>query len=90
MHKSKTYPFTIDQLKYFRAELRDAGGFDELMLKKEALKQDGEFTMIVMNKDQEKYKRKHLTGIYKSLQVSYNTEVPYVFWGRMYEMLKRI
>ena len=51
MHKSKTYPFTIDQLKYFRTEIREAGGFDELMLKKEALKQDGEFTMIMMNKE---------------------------------------
>ena len=90
MHKTKTDPFTLDQIKYFKTEIRDAGGVDELMIKKEALKRNGEMTLIVTLKDIEAYKRKHLTGIYRSLQGVYNTEVPYVFWSRLYEMLKRI
>ena len=90
MQKNATYPYTRDQLKYFKAELREAGGVDELMIKKEALKRNGEMTLIVTIKDIEGYKRKHLTGIYKPLQAVYNTEVPYVFWSRVYDMLRRI
>ena len=60
------------------------------MLKKEALKRKNGMTIITVIKDIEGYRKKYLTGVYESLQTNYNTEVPYVFWGKLYEMLKRI
>jgi len=60
------------------------------MLKKEALKQENGTTIIATYKDIEGYRKKHLTGVYESLQNNYNTEVPYVFWSKIYEMINRI
>jgi hypothetical protein len=40
--------------------------------------------------DIEGYKEKYLTGVYESLRPLYKTEVPYVFWSRLYELLQRI
>ena len=86
----KTYPYTIDQLKFFKLEIEEAGGVDELMFKKDALKTIDGMRMIVTYKDIEAYKEKHLTGVYESLRPNFTTEVPYVFWSRLYELLKRI
>lgn len=87
---NKTYPYTFDQLKYFKKEIEEAGGVDELMFKKGALKEHNGMRMITTYKDIEGYKEKHLIGVYKSLRNNYNTEVPYVFWSKLYELLKRI
>jgi hypothetical protein len=85
-----TTPFTTRQLRYFRREIEKAGGTDELMLKKEALKiQDGRLIIAKYN-NKEKYKEKFLTGIYASLSEHYDTLVPYVFWNRLYEMLRKV
>ncbi|MBP6977621.1 MAG: hypothetical protein KBB71_04835 [Lentimicrobiaceae bacterium] len=90
MLKTKTYPYTLNQLKYFQKEIKKAGGFDELMIQKEALKRDNHLTFIAIYPDKEKYRQKFLIGIYQPLQVYYQTEVPYVFWSRLNEMLQRI
>ena len=90
MENTKTYPYTHDQLRHFKMEIEEAGGVDELMIKKEALKQDGETIRIVSYKDIEAYRKKYLVGVYSSLQTNYNTTVPYVFWGKLYEMLKYV
>ena len=44
---TKTYPYTYDQLRFFRNEIKKAGGIDELMILKEALKKDGKTTLIL-------------------------------------------
>lgn len=86
----KTSPFTIQQLRYFKKEIEQAGGTDELMVKKEALEYVEGMTMIRTCKDIEGYKEKHLIGVYESLRPIYTTEVPYVFWNRLYVQLNRI
>jgi len=90
MTEVKTYPYTFDQLKYFQKEIKEAGGVDELMFKKKALKRKNKMTFIAIYNDIEGYREKYLTGVYESLRTNYNTEVPYVFWSKLYEMLQRI
>ena len=90
MPETKTYPYTFEQIRFFKKEIEEAGGVDELMIKKEALKRECEMTFIVTYKDIEGYRQKYLIGIYESLRTNYNTEVPYVFWSKIYDMLKRI
>ena len=90
MLANKTNPYTFDQLKYFQKEIKEAGGVDELMFKKNALKQKNKKTFIAIYKKIEGYKTKYLTGVYESLRSNYHTEVPYVFWGKIYEMQKNI
>ena len=90
MHIYKNYPFTIAQLKYFEDEIKDAGGIDNLMFRKEALKLVKNMTMIAKYKDIEGYKEKYLTGIYEPLRTYYHTEVPYVFWNKLFAKLNRI
>ena len=86
----KTYPYTFDQLRFFKKEIKKAGGVDELMFQKEALKRENGMTIIAVYKDIEAYRKKYLTGVYESLQNNYNTEVPYVFWSKLSEMLQRV
>jgi hypothetical protein len=83
----KPYPYTFEMLEHFEKEITDAGGVDELMLKKKALKQNGESTMIATYKDIEGYKEKFISGVYESLRPFYSTEVPYVFWSLMFDAL---
>lgn len=85
-----TKPFTKPMLRYFRAELEKAGSADELMIEKEALKHCSGASVMITHKDVEAYKEKYLTGVYEPLREHYNAEIPYVFWSRMYEMLKRV
>lgn len=90
MTSIKTYPYTFDQLRFFEKEIKEAGGVEELMIKKEALRHCNGLSIIVTCKDVEGYREKYITGIYESLQPNFTTEVPYVFWSKLYEMLKRI
>lgn len=85
-----TSPFTKPMLRHFRAELEKAGGTEELMLEKEAVKHQNGLSILVTHTDMEAYKEKHLIGAYEPLREHYNTEIPYVFWGRMYEALKKV
>jgi hypothetical protein len=82
------YPFTVKQLLFFEAEIKEAGGFDILMRKKEAVLFLHGIQYIV-ECDIEEYKTKYLTGIYESLQEYYKFRTPYVFWARMHAMLKK-
>ncbi len=54
---TKTYPYTYDQLRFFRNEIKKAGGIDELMILKEALKKDGKTTLILAQENIERYKK---------------------------------
>jgi len=90
MKDTKTYPYTFDQLRKFKKEIKEAGGVEELMLQKEALIRNGEMTIIATLEDIEEYKEKYLIGVYESLRNNFTTKVPYVFWSRIYEMSQRI
>ena len=90
MQTEKTYPYTFDQIRQFKKEIEEAGGVDELMFKKQALKISNGMVCIMRYEDIEGYKEKYLTGVYESLRPLYKTEVPYVFWSRLYELLQRI
>jgi hypothetical protein len=85
----KTYPFTASQLNFFESEINEAGDFDELMLKKGALKRDRDMIYIANRVNVEAYKQKHLTGEYEALRPMYDTEVPYTFWGFLYSALQK-
>ena len=90
MQNEKTYPYTFDQLRQFKKEIEQAGGSDELMYRKQALKRSKGAINIAKYKDIEGYKEKYLVGVYESLRPIYTTEVPYVFWSKLYAMLNRI
>ena len=90
MQTEKTYPYTFDQLIQFKKEIEEAGGVDELMFQKQALKRMNGCILIAKYKDIERYKEKYLIGVYESLRPIYTTEVPYVFWSRLYALLNRI
>ncbi len=87
MNNNKTFPFTSDQLIKLREELDDAGSFTNLMIKKKAITHKLGMKYISMYNDIEKYKAKYLTGVYETLQPFYETEMPYVFWSDMYDVL---
>lgn len=87
---NKNNPYTLAQLKYFEDEIKDAGGIENLMLRKEALKIVNNMTMIAKYRDIEEYKERYLTGIYKPLRIYYRTEIPYIFWNKLLEKLKNI
>lgn len=85
----KTYPFSEEHIKQFEKEMDEAGGFDLLMLEKEALNVDAGTSVIALYTDKEKYKKKHLIGVYKSLRHHYDTDVPYMMWGQLFEEINK-
>lgn len=88
-NQSKTYPFTEKHLLQFEKEINEAGGFEELMLKKNALRHESEKSEIMIYPAITEYKEKYLVGEYESLRPHYDTEAPYIFWGCMYEQLQK-
>ena len=89
MTKNKKFIFSKVQLSFFAKELKEAGGFDDLMLKKKAIERIDGRTVITTHQDIKKYKEFFLTGVYKSLRPAYKTKVPYSFWCQLYIALKR-
>ncbi len=86
--KEDNYNFTSVQLKFFACELKEAGGFDELMIKKQSIERNEGCTTILKYNDIEKYKKIYLTGIYSPFRQEFNTNVPYAFWTQLYIALK--
>jgi len=84
-----TFPFTKAHFEKFNKELKEAGSFDALMIKKKALKADLGMKYIALYSDIKEYKEKYLTGVYESLREYYDTEMPYVFWNLLQEYLSR-
>ncbi len=83
------FPFTREQLEKFRDEIEEAGGFENLMSKKKAIIKRGDIEDVATYKNIQSYKRKYLTGVYVPLREMYDTEMPFVFWNDMYEMLQK-
>lgn len=78
-------PFKEKHLKQFEKEMKEAGGFEELMQRKGALTKD-EIPEVIICPDIEAYKEKYLTGVYEDLREYYDTEAPYMFWGQILDM----
>jgi hypothetical protein len=83
----KTFPFTKEHIKEFKRELKEAGGFHELMFKKHAIQRKMGMKYIWLYRDIENYKKEFLVGVYESLRPMYDTEMPYVFWSALHEII---
>ena len=81
--------YTSSQLSFFAKELKDSGGFDELMINKKALEKVEERYSIITYQNTKEYREKFLKGKYRSLRPYFNTKVPYSFWSQLYLAIKR-
>lgn len=86
--KYKRIKITKSQLACFEKELDEAGGFDELMIKKNAIEINSGKIYTFTYQNIEKYKEIHLIGEYEKLRPYFNTKVPYAFWSQLYVTLK--
>ena len=86
--KVRPIKITKAQISFFAEELQEAGGFDELMIKKKAIEKNEGKIYTFTYKDIEKYKETYLTGVYEKLRPYFNTKVPYAFWSQLYIALK--
>ena len=75
-------------LSFFADELKEAGGFDELMITKKALERVDERSTILTYPNAKDYKEEYLIGKYSSLRPYYKTKVPYSFWSQLYIAFK--
>ncbi len=87
INNPKLFPFNEEQLNQFQNELKLAGGFHQLMIEKKALSSRMGMKYICLYYDQERYRKKYLIGVYESLRPFYDTEMPFVFWSELYEVL---
>jgi len=85
----KNYPYSRGQLTFFAKEIKEAGGFDELMIRKQALEAREDSSFILTFDNIEEYKEKYLSGVYETLCPFFNTKVPYSFWSQLYIAIKR-
>jgi hypothetical protein len=83
----KTFPFTKEHIATFKKEINEAGSFNALMFRKSALQRKKGMMFIRNYRNIEKYKSNFLTEVYESLRPMYDTEIPYVFWNALYELL---
>ncbi len=84
---TELFPFTQEHINHFKKELEEAGGFNNLMIKKRALTRNLDAKGIRNQKGIEKYKRKFLTGVYESLRPMFDTDIPITFWGELYDII---
>ncbi len=84
---SDIFPFTKEQLNHFQKEMDTAGGFHALMYLKKALEPRMGMKYITQYQNVKRYREKYLTGAYQTLQPFYDTEMPFIFWSEMYEVL---
>ncbi len=83
----KTFPFTHEHIEEFKKELKESGSFENLMLSKRALMRRKGKRRIRNYNNIEKYKTRFLTGVYEPLRPMYDTEVPYIFWNALHEII---
>lgn len=87
--KKRKLKITKPTLIFFAEEIKKAGSFDELMIKKRAVEpKNGAYAILTFDNIKE-YKKKYLTGKYKSLCPYFNTKVPYSFWCQLYMAVRR-
>mgnify|MGYP001597942674 CR=1 FL=1 len=81
--------FSKIHLSLFAKELREAGGFDELMIIKKALERVDGRSYILSYQNIKEYKKQYLIGKYRGLRSFFNTKVPYSFWSQLYLALRK-
>lgn len=81
--------FSKIHLLLFEKELKEAGGFDELMIIKKALERKDGRSYILSYPNAKEYKKQYLTGRYRNLRPFFNTNVPYSFWSQLYLAVKK-
>jgi len=86
-NKQDSFPFTEVQLLHFRKELKRFGGFHGFLFQKKALDKRMGMKYMCQYRNIEMYRHKYLVGIYEPLRPFYDTEMPFVFWSEMYEVL---
>jgi hypothetical protein len=57
------------------------------MFQKKALEKRMGMKYICQYRNIEMYRKKYLVGVYEPLKPFYDTEMPFVFWSEMYEVL---
>ena len=77
------------QLDVAKEELEKAGGFENLMIKKFAMRKEDGNTYVIKHEDIEGYKEVFLTGIYDSLKEFYDANTPYSFWTELNDIVER-
>jgi hypothetical protein len=86
---SKLNIFSRVHLSLFAKELREAGGFDELMISKKALERVDGRSYILSYPNTKEYKNQYLIGKYRGLRPFFSTKVPYSFWSQLYVALRK-
>jgi hypothetical protein len=82
-----SFPFNKEQIEEFKKELKESGSFENLMLSKRALMKRKGKRLIRNYNNIEKYKTRFLKGVYEPLRPIYDTEVPYIFWNALHEII---
>lgn len=85
-----THPFTERNISKFKSEMIIAGSFDALMFQKKALKRKSGMKYICLYSNIDEYRKIFLTGEYSNLKSSFDTEVPYLFWGKLNKILLEV
>lgn len=85
--KENTFPFSYKHLKQFKEELEEAGSFENLMVRKEAITDNESMDDVITHNDISGYKKRFLVGAYITLRPMYDTEIPYIFWNELYQTL---
>jgi hypothetical protein len=86
-HQLTTIQIMPSALTFFAKELNEAGGFDDLMIKKKALERINGSSFIITHNNIQEYKEKYLTEKYRPLRPYFNTKIPYSFWSQLYVAL---
>ncbi|MBK9638161.1 MAG: hypothetical protein IPO63_10220 [Bacteroidetes bacterium] len=64
--------------------MKKAGGFYELMYKKEAIILRRGLKIVAIKYDIDAYKMKYIKGIYNELKPFYDCEIPILFWLELF------
>ena len=85
----ETFPFSESHIVRFKNELEKAGSFEELMIKKLALRRENGAITVLKFTDVDNYKEIFLNGVYASLKEFYDIDVPYLFWSELHKVVER-
>ncbi|MBI4930181.1 MAG: hypothetical protein HY841_05425 [Bacteroidetes bacterium] len=83
------FNYPNDVLVHFEKEIKREGSFEEFLIEKKAVETKNGMNFIG-SYPIDKYKEIFLTGKYDSIRHLYDTEIPYVFWSKLYEALQII
>lgn len=86
--KSQSLRFTEHDIQQFANDLNKAGSIDQLLLHKEAIKYKNDERVIMIQKDVEGYRDKHLADYSLPGLQSKLLKTPYTIWMTLYHRLE--